>query len=140
MIATLLLAAAAFDPGSHFLGEWKCSSPFTDMPFALDLKIGSIDGKTEAEILNSNDQRLPDGPIRVVGPASMIEKTYEWQKKSVILADAQQNFFVKNSLGDMDFVVLWDRDDGVSVNLWQYFNDRSPSKGMGGLICKVKAE
>jgi hypothetical protein len=138
MILALLLAATTVDPSSHFMGEWKCSSPFTDMPFMLDLKTASIDGTMKVEIFNSNDQRLPDGPIRVVGPAEVMKKTYEWEKDSEFMPDARQDLIVDNSTGHVDFLMFWDKDDGVSVNLWQYYKDRSPSHFMGGLVCKAK--
>jgi hypothetical protein len=140
MIVALLLAGTPVDPSSHLVGDWSCGTLFPDDPPTLDLGVRVLKGKTAAEISNSRDQRLPNGQIRIAGPAEVIQKPYEWQKKSQLIADVQQNFFVKNSVGDVDFVMLWDKDDGVSVNLWQYFNDRSPSQGLGGLICKAKPQ
>jgi hypothetical protein len=135
ILLPLLLAASTASP---FAGEWRCVSAFKSDPFKFDLSVRLEESSFKANISGSTDPRFPDGPVQAVGPAMTFTKADEWSKRSEIMADIDQHFSVKNDAGDMSIQMLWDKDDGVSANLRQYYSDGSPSKFVGGLACSEK--
>jgi hypothetical protein len=134
LLQILLLASTA----SPFVGEWRCVSAFESDPFAIELSIRLENNAFEANISGSTDPRFPDGPVQAVGPAMTVAKTDEWSKRSELMADVDQYFSVKNDAGDMSIQMLWDKEDGVTANLRQYYADRSPSSFVGGFNCSEK--
>ncbi|MBI1401756.1 MAG: hypothetical protein GC147_00900 [Porphyrobacter sp.] len=131
MIGSVLLLGAVFAPASPFVGEWNCVSAFSSDPFSLTLVVSEGAEAASAEIVHSTDMRLPDGSIRLLGGPEKVDNPYA----SELLPDLRWQGLVLNKDGNVSFTMLWDREEGLSVNLWQYFSDGSPSKLLGALAC-----
>jgi hypothetical protein len=135
VIVPLLLLAFASTAEAPFHGHWICKSAFQSEPYSLEL---GVDGEqTTAEISNSNDAMLPDGPIKLWGGPQEVK--HYGNDRNNIYPERRWDAQVDNAKGNLSFSMLWDWKDGLSVNLRQYFADGSPSKFVGALKCEEKS-